>query len=676
MSAVNLHLDFETASRIDLKERGLDNYSKDPSTHVLMMAWAVNEALPQMWFPQDGPLPEHLELMIRRPEIKKAAFNAEFERTILRDVLKIDTPVSAWSDCMINARYASIAGNLEFVGKVLGLPEDKAKLATGKKLIKLFCSPNKKGEFNTRETHPEEWAAFVEYCKQDVIAEREIGEKLKAFSLPSTERRGFELDQEINERGIPTDPTFITNAARIVSEERNKLLTEFKELTSLENPNSTKQLLEWLKTKGYPYGSLGAKWVTKALAGTSATEEGRRGLDLRQQLAKSSTAKLEALKNFVSADGNLRRQYVFMGAARTGRWSGRAVQLQNLPRPTIKDTEGGVKAILSGSREAVRKIGPPLEVVASCLRSAFRAPKGKKFVVCDLASIEVVVLGWVAGCPGILKVFEEGRDAYVDFGTRMFNRDYADLDPDTPGISDIEKKDRKEKRQLAKPAVLGCGYGLGGGAEGFDKNGDEIRTGLWGYSLNMGVDMPQETAQMAVDLYRRTYTEVPAAWRKLEAAAIAAVRTGEKQTTCKVTYGSVKPCKLLYCILPSGRRLSYVRPRLEAQERWDGEVYSKLSYEGTVIGSHWGKNWTWGGKLVENNVQSISRDLLLHGMLRAKDAGFTIVGHTHDEIIACEDANGSLGLEQLRECMISRPAWGLDIPLDADGFEDEVYRKG
>jgi DNA polymerase len=309
------------------------------------------------------------------------------------------------------------------------------------------------------------------------------------------------------------------------------------------------------------------------------------------------------------------------------------------------------------------------------LRSAFRAPGGKKFVVCDLASIEVVVLGWVAGCPGILKVFEEGRDAYVDFGTRMFNRDYCDLDPDAHGISDLEKRDRKEKRQLAKPAVLGCGYGLGGGAEGFDKNGDEIRTGLWEYALNMGVDMPQETAQKAVDLYRRTYTEVPTAWRKLENAAIAAVRTGERQQTCQVAYGCVKPGRLLHCTLPSGRRLHYVRPRLESQERWDGEAYVKLSYEGTVIGSHWGKSWTWGGKLIENVVQAVSRDLLLHGMLRAKEAGFTIVGHTHDEVIACEDAGESLGLEQLRECMIARPEWGLDIPLDADGFEDEIYHK-
>jgi DNA polymerase len=333
----------------------------------------VNDALPQIWFPQDGPLPEHIELLLRRPEIEKAAFNCEFERTVCKYLLNIEIPINVWADPMINARYASIAGNLGFVGEVLGVAEDKKKLATGKKLIKLFCGPNKKGEFNTRETHPEEWADFVEYCRQDVIAEREQGIKLKGFRLPPIEVQAWHLDQEINERGIPVDMTFVRNARKIVNEERETLTEEFMALTGLENPNSPKQLLGWLKEHDYPFGSLGAKWVKKALLDVSAPQKCCRGLELRQLLAKSSTAKLEALANFVSSDGMLRRQYVFMGAARTGRWSGRAVQLQNFPRPTIKKSEEALKAILAGSLEEVRKFGPPLEVVASCLRSAFRA---------------------------------------------------------------------------------------------------------------------------------------------------------------------------------------------------------------------------------------------------------------------------------------------------------------
>ena len=381
MSQITLHIDFETASRCDLKARGLDNYAKDPSTHVLMLAWACNDAMPTMWFPHEGPMPEHLEQMLRRSEIHKAAFNVEFEQTILDQVLKIPVDVRCWSDAMIAARYSSIAGNLEFVGKVLGLEEDKTKLAVGKKLVKLFCEPNKKNEFNTHETHPEEWADFVEYCKRDVIAEREISKKLRAFALPPIEVQAWHLDQEINRRGIPVDMTFVRNASKIVAQERDTLMKEFLALTGLENPGSVKQLLPWLQEQGYPFGSLGAKWIKKALGnqtgagfnGSVVSAAGYRGLQLRQLLAKASTAKLEALTNFVGPDGMLRNQYVFMGAARTGRWSGRAVQLQNFPRPTIKDIEGGVKAILSGDIEQVRKFGPVLEVVASCLRSAFRA---------------------------------------------------------------------------------------------------------------------------------------------------------------------------------------------------------------------------------------------------------------------------------------------------------------
>jgi DNA polymerase len=381
MSQILLHVDFETASRTNLKIRGLDNYLKNPSTHILMMAWCINDALPQMWFPHEGPLPEHLEVMFRRPEIRKAGFNgAQFERGILREKLGIETHVRDWDDPMINARYASIAGNLEFVGKVLGIDEDKAKLAAGKKLIKLFCEPNKKGDFNSHLTHPAEWMEFVAYCKRDVIAEREIGRKLRAFELPPTEQRIFELDQAINERGLPVDMTFVRCASKIVEEERGDLTAEFVALTGLENPNSVKQLLAWLKEEGYPYGSLGAKWVKKALGGTGVgfdntgmSVKGSRGLELRQLLAKSSTAKLEALANLTGPDGMLRYQYVYGGAARTLRWSGRGFQPQNLPRPTIKDIAGAIAAILTGDREVVRKFGPPLEVVASCLRGALCA---------------------------------------------------------------------------------------------------------------------------------------------------------------------------------------------------------------------------------------------------------------------------------------------------------------
>lgn len=688
MSQINLHLDFETASEIDLKERGLDNYAKHPSTRVLMLAWAINDALPQMWFPHEGPLPEHLELMIRRSEIQKHAFNSEFERTIFREVLHIDTPFEAWSDPMISARYASIAGDLAFVGNVLGLKEDEAKIAAGKKLIAFFCKPKKKGGYNDHVSHPERWAEFVEYCRQDVIAERAIGRKLKAFALPSFEKKILKIDNDINWRGMPVDMVFVEKASAIAEQEKSERMAEFRALTGLENPNSRTQLLPWLKEEGYRFDSLGAALITRTLgnqtgagfAGSEMSEKGIKALKLRQVLAKSSTAKLDAIRNFVSADARLRNQYVYGGAARTLRWSGRAVQLQNLPRPTIKDIQGAVKAILTGDINEVRKFGPPLEVIASCLRSAFRAPEGYKFTVCDLSSIEVIGVGWVAECQAIIDTFEQKRDPYVDFGKYFYNKTYEELDPKASGLSPEEKASRKDKRQTMKPAVLGCGYGLGPGEEEYDKKiGDFVWGGLKGYGQNMNIDLPIETCQKAVGLYRETYDDVPKAWRKLEAAAIKAVQTGELQYTNKVAFGAVKPCKLLYCNLPSGRRLHYIRPDLTEEKRrnYKGEEYTvqKLSYEGNTIGHFWGSNWTWGGKLIENIVQAVSRDFLACGMLNATAAGMTIVGHTHDELICLEKVTDESALEKLRCCMIARPSWGEDVPLDAAGFEDVIYRK-
>ena len=300
----------------------------------------------------------------------------------------------------------------------------------------------------------------------------------------------------------------------------------------------------------------------------------------------------------------------------------------------------------------------------------------KKFVVCDLGSIETRGTGWVAGCDSILDVFRNGKDAYVDFGTRMYHLPYDDLDPDYPGISKEEKAIRKDKRQICKPAVLGCGYGLGGGDIGYDKNDDEIKTGLWGYAENMGIAMTQEQSHESVHVYREAYPEVCGAWRKLEKAAVLACQTGLPHTCCHMLF-QAKPGKLLQIILPNGRALNYIRPSLELKGEWNGEPQYKLSYQGVPTGYHgvWGTIHTFGGKIMENVVQALSRDILAESMLRAHEKGFTIVSHCHDEIICEEDANGSLGLKELRECMIETLKWAPDLPLDADGYEDEVYRK-
>ena len=656
MAAVSLWIDLESRSHIDLRARGLDVYSKDPSTQITLCAWCINDANPAIWRPLTEPIPEQLALLLTRREIPKFAFSSTFEQTMLREVLKIDIPTEQFVDVATLCRYASIAGSLEFCGKVLGIDEDKAKMAVGRRLIAKFCMP-KKGVFRDWVSDPEDWALFESYCCQDVLAERAIYEKLKAFHLPAQERKIWILDQEINRRGIPVDMNFVEKSSQIVKSEHDDLTAEFKALTGLENPNSVSQLLGWLKGQGYEYGSLGAKWVAKGLQGGIGAA-GRRGLELRQLLAKSSTAKLEAIKDLVGPDGRLRYQFVYGGAARTLRWSGRGAQPHNFPRPSIADVAGATEAILTGDREKVRAFGPPLASVSSCLRGAFKAPPGKQFVVADLASIETRVSAWIAGCDSLLRVFEQGRDPYIEFATKMFHVEYAAV--------------TKQQRQLAKPAILGACYELGGGEDSTDKHGDDIRTGLYGYSANITVEMPQEFAHECVQVYRQSYPEIPAAWRKLEKAAILACQTGLPHSTCRVLFNAI-PGKLLYVTLPSMRRLSYIRPQLE-ESTWGGEPSYKLSYENNILGG-WGRTHTFGGKILENIVQAVSRDILAAGMLRAKEAGFEIVATAHDEIVACEEVGSPLNGEKLRECMIRPLDWAPDLPLNAEAYESERYKK-
>ena len=274
----------------------------------------------------------------------------------------------------------------------------------------------------------------------------------------------------------------------------------------------------------------------------------------------------------------------------------------------------------------------------------------KQLVVCDLASIETRVGAWICGCDSLLQVFEKGLDPYIQFATKMFHVDYAAV--------------TKQQRQIAKAPILGSLYGLGGGEDSKDKNGDSIRTGLYGYAANMNIEMTQEFAHECTQVYRQSYPEIPAAWRKLGRAAIVACETGKPCTTCRVTFNAI-PGKLLYITLPSMRRLHYIRPEIDAED---------LSYENNILGG-WGRTHTWGGKWLENCVQAISRDILAGGMLRAAEAGFSIVMHAHDEIVCCEEVGSPLNGEKLRECMIQAEPWAVDLPLNAEAYEAERYKK-
>ena len=670
MAQVHLFLDFETRSRCDLKTHGLDRYSKDPSTEAIMLSWCINDSEPQIWLSHEGPFPEHLQLMIERPEVLKVAYYQEFERAIFNNVLKIKTPIIGWDDVMFRARYASIAGDLAYVGRVLGLSEEEQKMSEGKKLIRLFCVPNKKGEFNDHKSHPTEFAQFIDYCKRDTSTERIIWRKLKAFSLPKFEEEIKTLTLEMNERGVPIDPVFIEKAGMIVEAEQSKLSAEMRALTGVSNPNSPKQLLVYLQAQGYQFRSLGKKFVERAEKEIAITSAGKRCLELRKLLAKSSTAKLKSLADFVGPDGYLRHTFSYYGAPRTGRWSARGPQLQNFPRGGIKADkyERALEVIRNyqslADMDSIRAFGAPLDVVSSCLRSALRAPEGSRFLVSDLSAIDSRALAWLAKCQAILSVYHAGLDLYTSFNVEFFHRDYDDLRHD------------KDRRAIGKVCVLSCGYGLGGGEEKINKDGDTIRTGLWKIATDAGLDMPQEECHRAVSLFREMYPEIPALWRHVENAMIAAIRTGEEQQVGLLKFCCVKPGRLAWIALPSGRRLHFVKPRLESEERWDGSERITLTHKDNLLGVIWGDNRTYGGAIVGVATQAVARDIFGYGLLQARDAGFKFGALIHDEGVCCE-ANPNLTHELLAECMTRKASWMDDtLPLAAESFESPYYKKG
>ena len=706
------HLDYESRSEIDLDRFGLDRYVKSPTTSVLMAAYAEGDHKPKLWEPHLGPMPNELRDALTDPWVEFHAWNVPFEKQITKHVLGIDKPIQDWRDVMVMARYLSLPGSLEAAGEILGLKPNESKLESGKKLIRLFCEPETEGghqtlfgpskaTFRDWRTHPKEWELFGEYCKQDVIAERAIEKKLRKFPLPDFEWETWYLDAKINSTGLPVDAALVAGARVITDREMDNLIAQLKTLTGCDNPNSTDQILAWLQTQGYGFTSLGKAFVARAMGGEcDLTDAARTALEIRSQTAKSSVKKYTAIADTVSADGRLRNAYQFLGAARTGRWSSLGVNVANLPRPTKQVEKNLNRAVelvqLMDYDGIVREFGKPLDVVASTIRSSFRAPEGFKFVVADLASIEARGLCFLAKSKTMLKMFNskfhyKGKDypvdPYLDFATRMYKQSYEEL------WVEWKEKGDSTKRNNSKPPVLGAGYMLGPGDENIDKEtGVKTWEGLMGYARAVcGVEMSKEDAILGIRVYREAYPEVKQLWYGMMRAAAYAIRHPGKESGVGKEYPLIyficHGTKVLEMRLPSGRSLHYIDPRVvEVPVTHDYKtllpldkpyVRDEITYQGKEQGKPaWGSIPTHGGKLVENADQSISRDVLVHGMKLADAAGFEIVGSTYDEIITIVPENSPLGVDELCACMTNAPAWcGDAFPLGAEGFEDKVYRK-
>jgi DNA polymerase bacteriophage-type len=719
-------LDFETKSRTDIKICGLDRYVKDPSTKALMLAYAFGDGNVQLWeIARNSTIPKNLCEALQNPEVTLAAWNVPFEFNIFRYAMSMPIPTERWLDIMVWARHLSLPGHLADAGNAIGLPPDIAKNHDGKRLIQKFSIPYHKGgeetlfgisepQFHDWNDEPRDWELFGEYCKQDVVAERAIFNLVKNIPLPEQERRAWILDQKINERGIPVNRKFVENALALSLKSKEKLTKKLKELTGLANPNSRAQILPWAQAQGYPHLSIGKAFVNAAIAeGSGITPLCRTVLKLRQEASKTSYTKYENILNKLSDDDRLRYQFAFMGASRTGRWSGagggdkQSVQVQNLARP-MKEVEGkydrALEIIETGDYDAAEKeFSSVIGMTVSCLRSAFQAPAGKKLVVCDLGSIENRMLGYLADCDAIAKVFREGRDAYLDFAARMYNIAYELMIKIVEGVHKAKDKDAGEKRQVAKPAVLGAGYGLGPGVKKNpdgtyeiiwveDRYGNKVMTGLMGYAANMGIKLSPEQAYLAWETFRKAYPEVVELWRTYEKAAIKVLETGKTVKAGKVIFQR-KARKdgtfILRIQLPSGRGLHYMNARIEKEIAYVLSDFltpyekKKLMYDGIGHGvgqinkqKKWDKVYTYGGKITENVDQAISRDVLLNGMFLADEANANIVMHCHDEIV-CEEEDDAFAfsLPDLKRAMETTPNWAKGLLLGAEGYEGQVYRK-
>ncbi len=696
-----LNLDYETFSKTNLKDVGGDFYSRHESTETLMCAPILNGSEQDQWIPAEGqPMPKWLGEAMVDPEVQKWAWNAPFEMNITRNNLHIPVDVSQWRCTMALAQLTSFPGQLEKAGPAIGLPDDKLKLATGKKLMRKFSMEKKSRRKATMgqmiRTYwyedLEDWEGYLEYNRGDTAAEYEIKKRLDPYDPGPGEWELWELDQAINQRGLPINMAMVHNAVRIYDESYAIGFKVMQEITGLNNPMSPQQLLPWLQAEGYMFDDMLAGHVRQARGYFDNCPEHwdevqhaeyawnanlRDVLDLRLELSRSSIKKFHALQRATIEDpdgltGLLRYTLQFAGAQRTARWAGRIFQPQNLPRPEKqyeKHIEIHAANIATLDREAIELIYPnTFDVLASTIRPAAQAPEGQLFIDADLNAIENRVLGWLARCEKILSVFKNNRDPYIDFGTYLFDTPYDVLWEEYIGGNSA-------KRTISKPGVLGCGYMLGAGKI-FENNktGEIEATGLLGYAWGMGVKhFTLEDSQLSVDTFRHEFKEVKKYWYKIEDAAIKCIRTGRPVAFDQIRFEMKGD--FMRIRLPSGRYLHYYKPKVEKKPFY-GRMKDTVSYEGLTDKKQWLRQQTHPGKITENVDQAISRDLLAHGMMQAHRRGLDIRLHVHDQIVCLtEESRADRDLAVLKECMEMQPRWAHDLPLGSAGFTTKVFKK-
>lgn len=639
-----IFIDLETYSSVDLGKSGVYKYAESEDFEILLFAYSIDDGEVKVIDLANGEIiPEEILSALSDESIEKWAFNANFERVCLSRFLGKKLKPQGWYCTMIWSAYLGLPLSLEKVGEVLKL--DKQKMNEGKALIRYFsipCKPTKTNGMRTRNLphHDlEKWSTFKEYNQRDVETEMAIKKKLSAFPMPQSEWENYWIDQNINDRGILIDEVLVDSAIKFDEILREENMDRAIELTGLENPNSPLQLKEWLNKNGLEIDSLAKKDVESALK--NAEGDIKEVLELRQELSKSSVRKYDAMKNVKGKDNRARGLIQFYGANRTGRYSGRLIQVQNLRRNNLKDLELARSLVKNRDYETMEILyESPSDILSQLIRTAFIPKEGTRFIISDFSAIEARVLAWLAGEQWVLDAFENGEDIYCRTASRMFG-----VPVEKHGING-------HLRQKGKIATLACGYQ---GALGALKAMGGIEMGL-----------SEDELQSIVDSWREANPNIVSLWWDIDSVVKRVVKTRSKEGYKNLVISYEKG--ILFIELPSKRRLAYPKAKI-GTNRFGGE---SIVYEGIVVGNKWDKIESYGGKFVENIVQAIARDILAEAMMRLEKKRFNIVMHIHDEVVIESDSSS---IEEINEIMSLVPSWAPGLILDADGFESEFYKK-
>lgn len=638
-----ISLDLETYSDIDLQKCGVYRYAASPNFEILLFGYSVDGGEVQVVDLAMGEkIPEDIVAALKDDSVIKWAYNATFERIALSIYFMEWLEPTSWHCTMVWSATLGLPLSLEGVGAVLGL--EKQKLKEGKSLIKYFCCPclptkaNGERTRNLPEHNMDKWQQFKDYNLRDVETEIAIQTKLAKFPVPESIWEEYRLDQEINDRGIGIDSEFVDNAIKLDEKVKAELNSKMQALTNLENPNSVKQVVGWLATNGLETDNLSKKQVAELLK--TAHGELSEVLRLRQKLSKSSVKKYTAMKNALCADNRVHGMFQFYGANRTGRFSGRLVQLQNLPQNHMADLKQARALVKEGNFDALSLLYEDVpDTLSQLIRTAFVPQDDRKFIVADFSAIEARVIAWLAGENWRQTVFAEGGDIYCMSASKMFK-----VPVKKHGING-------QLRQKGKIAELACGYG---GSTGALKAMGSLEMGL-----------KEEELKPLVNAWRFANSNIVSLWWAVDKAAKDAIkmRIATKTHGIHFEYQS----GFLFITLPSGRKLAYVKPRI-GESRFGGE---SITYEGIGMTKKWERLESYGPKLCENITQAIARDLLVFAMLTLKNCA--IVAHVHDEIVI--EADKRMSLTTICEQMGRTPPWAKGLLLMADGYECDFYKK-